>query len=171
MRNRFRALRDDLTRALRQPTPWTRLALDVAMLDALGGACLLILWAFGSEGDGVAAYCRELEGYRVASVAFLGYCLWMTLYAAGVEILLRGAQGIVSRRLGVGAGIVGAATLYALSHSRYGALNAVYAFALGCCCGACFARTRRLGSMIAWHIQWDFAALAFILFSTRLFSA
>jgi hypothetical protein len=140
------------------------LALDVAVLNVVGCVCVAGLWLWGSSG-GFEPYCAQFAEHAFSKARLLRYVGFMVLYAAGVELFLRGAQVLVEKRWRWRAGVLGAALLYAGIHARLGAANAVYAFALGTATAFYFAKTRRLFSLVAWHVQWDLGALAVLLFT------
>ena len=159
----------------RLPTPsllprLRRTLRDVCLLNLLGGLCIAGLWlAGGLGGGGLGPYCREVAANTLTEAAAVRYAIYLTLYAASLELALRLTQRGVARLLNPAAAVALLAAGYGLTHLKFSTAGWLYATVLGLVLAAFYARTRRLSSLIAWHIQWEFAAVAFVVLSAVLF--
>ena len=143
---------------------------DVCLLNLLGGLCLAGLWlAGGLGGGGLGPYCREVAANTLTEAAALRYAVYLTLYAALLELVLRLTQRGVARLLGPAAAVALLAAAYGLTHLKFSVAGWLYATVLGLILAAFYARTRRLASLVAWHVQWEFAAVAFVVLSAIAF--
>jgi hypothetical protein len=126
----------------------------------LGGGALVGALSLSGEG-GAGPYLSEVAAAALSWERLAQYTAQVLVYAAAVEVALRGAlQPWLARRWGAAASVWICGALYGAVHARYGWASALYGLSLGCWVGWWRARGAPLWVFPVWHMQWDLLAIA-----------
>jgi hypothetical protein len=138
--------------------PWRTLARDLLALNVACGAVLLL--GVLVLPDLSQPYLAEVANHAQTPSDLALYLALVTCLAVGREVIGRSVvQRFATRRFGIAGGLVLGTLAVSVVHARYGLLAAGYG-ALTALVGSVFyARTRRLTSLLVWHVQWDVAAV------------
>ncbi len=159
-----------------QPTPSPKISLKralatVTLLNLSAGTVLLGALALTSALglDMTGSYTAEVAGASVSLTSLALYAGGLAIYATGIEAFLRlGIQRPVMGKLGVAAGLTLAAATYAACHLHHSVPSAFYALGVGLVTAGAFAKGTDWKLLALWHIQWDWIAIASVLFLATL---
>jgi hypothetical protein len=138
-----------------------------SILHAGGLCCVGVLWmVFGSGERGLGPYFEAVGRAAISFDRLALYVALISVYSAGVEVVLRLIQERLLRRTWPSrliarlAGVGLPALLYGLTHSIYHLPGVIYALILGVLTASAYAKWRSIGMMAAWHVQWNLIAVA-----------
>ena len=139
-------------------------ARDFALLTAGGLGAVAVLWLLGGESKrGLEPYYREVARQCFEESDFLIYVIGVCAGAVAIELAFRLTQRRLSKRWRQSIVIVALALVYGLLHLRFNLAGVAYAVGLQLVVGAVFAKSNRLGTIVAWHVAWELCVIAFVI--------